>query len=77
MRADASGAREGPALRHILRQRQLNKLSRLQIDLALGNVGQLLVRGLLFAQSLLEHAGHVVMAKTLRPGDERAVASIS
>src|SRR5215472_17065890 len=46
----------------------------LQVRLASGNGGELFVHSFLFLQSLLQRLGNVAAAKTLGPGDQRAVA---
>src|SRR5690348_12310450 len=47
---------------------------RTQIDLALGDRGQLLVGRLFLVQRLLQNGGAIVAAGLLRPGDQAAVA---
>src|SRR5207253_1628793 len=47
---------------------------RAQVDLALGDVGELLVGRLFLLEILLQQVGAVVAAEPLRPGDQRAVA---
>src|ERR1700751_4368301 len=49
-------------------------LRRAQVDLALGDVGELLVGRLLFLEVLIQQVGDVVAAEPLRPRDQRAVA---
>src|SRR6478735_5370273 len=51
----------------------MRALRGLLVDAALRDVGELLVRGLLFVEILLQQVGRAVVLHRPRPGDQRAV----
>src|SRR5437016_2815183 len=70
--------RPGPACVRALSARALNVRARPSggphVDLALRDLGELLVGGLLLLEVLLEQLRAVIAAEPLRPCDQRAVA---